>query len=556
MLRLLLCVSIAGVALGCSHKPAAPRDGEIPASPGAAPELPAATEESALAWISSGPHRAVRDETAVGKPIIHLSVASTLVTDRDVRQIAMLPNLVGLELHYTRVTGAGLQSLASLKGLTFLSLAYTPLSESDMIGLADQKGIGVLNLTGTGVADGGIAKLSPLTRLAELNLADCPVGDDSMPFLARLPALASLNLAGTRVTDAGLKSLAGASGLKALKLRGVQTADPCLEALEAWKNLTSLTLTDYQGTPGGLAHLAKLSKLDTLHIAPDELNDLSLAQLRDSNLLHALGQAKGVGGRRPSKPADVVALQFESAGLTDAGLKVFAAFENLESLKLGRSRLTDTGLRHLVGLKRLTELGLDSTAVTDAAVNEFMRDRPECKITRTEYAKLAAERARGHRFASIIHGLGGTVILDKTQPHEPVAEAEILGADKAVSDADLNGIATIETLTKLTLTNLYKVTVVGLKELALLPNLTVLRLDNFRVDVAGLKVLTEFKKLHTLALIHTGATDAGVMELHALTNLRSLLLSEDGLTEAAVSGLEKALPKCRITWVRNDKQLR
>jgi len=68
-----------------------------------------------------------------------------------------------------------------------------------------------------------------------------------------------------------------------------------------------------------------------------------------------------------------------------------------------------------------------------------------------------------------------------------------------------------------------KITDVGLKEVAKLPQLTHLWLDATQITDVGLKELAKLQKLERLDLVATKATKAGVAEL------------------------QKALPKCRIS---------
>jgi len=68
-----------------------------------------------------------------------------------------------------------------------------------------------------------------------------------------------------------------------------------------------------------------------------------------------------------------------------------------------------------------------------------------------------------------------------------------------------------------------KITDVGLKEVAKLPQLTRLWLDATQITDVGLKELAKLQKLERLDLVATKATKAGVAEL------------------------QKALPKCRIS---------
>jgi len=106
----------------------------------------------------------------------------------------------------------------------------------------------------------------------------------------------------------------------------------------------------------GLKELAPLKNLTDLGFYP--VTNRSLAVLREINLLHALREAKGSDGKRPSKPEDVT------------------------SLDLSRTGVTNVALQQLAPLKNLSVLDLTNTKVTDEGVEEFQKEFPKCKIKR------------------------------------------------------------------------------------------------------------------------------------------------------------------------------
>jgi internalin A len=91
----------------------------------------------------------------------------------------------------------------------------------------------------------------------------------------------------------------------------------------------------------------------------------------------------------------------------------------------------------------------------------------------------------------------------------------------------------------------------GMKELAGLKSLRVLDIgDNgWHTNVisdAGLKHLAGLTNLQSLNLHDTKVTDAGLKELVALKNLQRLYLFATETTREGVAALQKELPKCKI----------
>ena len=103
-----------------------------------------------------------------------------------------------------------------------------------------------------------------------------------------------------------------------------------------------------------------------------------------------------------------------------------------------------------------------------------------------------------------------------------------------------------------------QVTDAGLKELAVLKNLTALRLSA-RVTDAGLKELAVLKNLTALDLNGTAVTDAGLKELAGLKSLQSLDLGLCGVADGPVSALGArgaAIFIFRSMWTRSPGRIR
>ena len=88
----------------------------------------------------------------------------------------------------------------------------------------------------------------------------------------------------------------------------------------------------------------------------------------------------------------------------------------------------------------------------------------------------------------------------------------------------------------------------GLNRVRGLAHLTWLSLYDCRVTDAGLDDLKGLTRLRTLVLGETQVTDAGLDRLKGFRQLRDLYLPHDRVTPDGVARLQRALPKCEISF--------
>ena len=86
----------------------------------------------------------------------------------------------------------------------------------------------------------------------------------------------------------------------------------------------------------------------------------------------------------------------------------------------------------------------------------------------------------------------------------------------------------------------------ALVNLAALPRLQILDLNNTHVTDAGLIQLKGLATLEGLGLGATQVTDAGLKYLKRLPQLKTLYLRDTKITDAGAIDLERALPNCKI----------
>jgi len=122
------------------------------------------------------------------------------VIDRDLRQLAYLPNVRKLNLNQCRnVSDDGLRELSPLPRLEWLDLSRTSISDC---GLESQRWFNLrsLNLANTRVSDDGLLGIEGCTKLESLVLYNTAVSDAALNRLASLHNLRHLDLRGTNVT--------------------------------------------------------------------------------------------------------------------------------------------------------------------------------------------------------------------------------------------------------------------------------------------------------------------------------------------------------------------
>lgn len=160
------------------------------------------------------------------------SLVGTSISDSDLRQLALLPNLTWVEIEAPNVTDAGvsyLRSLTLVEDLTFssnrkvsasswevlgkwhqlrsLSLRGSLFGDEDVQRIQGLTNVNVLNVSRTNITDAGLEGLSTLTNLSSLQLQSTQISDAGLVHLKRLTNLRDVALGNTKVTRAGTQDL-------------------------------------------------------------------------------------------------------------------------------------------------------------------------------------------------------------------------------------------------------------------------------------------------------------------------------------------------------------
>ncbi len=289
-----------------------------------------------------------------------LSLISPQVTNAGIENIGGLSNLEILELPCVKLTDAGLQQLKSLPRLKTLNLAQSRITGAGLACLAASDGLETLSLSSTRLDDAGMANLRLFPNIESLDLAGTDIGDDGLANLENLRQMRSLSIGqmghvalhslgiplslghetprgGARITDAGIAHLAGLTKLESLRLTGIKLSD------------------------AGLAHLANLKQLQTLELSGTRVTSKGLAGLTQMPQLKSLNLA--------------------NTDIDDDGLRLLGAITSLERLDLRWTDVSDDGLPALIRLSRLRTLLLEGTEVGNKGWKALHQALAMCEIT-------------------------------------------------------------------------------------------------------------------------------------------------------------------------------
>lgn len=187
------------------------------------------------------------------------------VFDRDVAHLAALVNLEHLTIAGDlKITDAGLAFVANLSRLRVLHLtACANVTDAGMAHLARLNQLEDLKISGSQITS--LASLAGLAKLTKLDVwGSVYLTNSGLVCLSQLPSLKSLSLYYCRgVTNSGLQCL---QGLHDLNIKGVRIDDGGLLTVSKMTSLTTLAVGSCEISDNGLAHLAALVNLRTLHL--------------------------------------------------------------------------------------------------------------------------------------------------------------------------------------------------------------------------------------------------------------------------------------------------
>ena len=312
--------------------------------------------------------------------------------------------------------------------------------------------------------------------------------------------------------------------------------------------------------------------VDEANLTDCDITDAGLPQLADWKNLRSLGLA--------------------GTAITDRGLKHLTDLPALERLDMAHTAVTDAGLR-LLPDKSLKMLWLDQTAVTDDGVVELVKRIPleSLSLKYTWVSAETADRLRAARpsldiqpdelpaaaivpFVATVQRPG--VLLDYDKEHQLIG---VYFHESEPTDEDLEQLAKIPSIKLLSLqdqrisdegfaaltqlTNLESLGPRGTpltnglaRNLARLEKLTWLDLASTELGDAGLEHITRLARLEWLSLEGTAITDAAVERLAKLPRLEGLVVAGTKLTPAGIERLGAPCPIVRSIPRRPTRRAR
>ncbi len=163
------------------------------------------------------------------------------VTDQDIVQAPLSPQLRNLCLGKTSITDRALAKLQPLKKLEWVDLAFTPITDQGISQLQGATKLKQLFLEQTRISDQALQAIGRFGELEELDLSSCEISDDGLKQLTALKKLRKLHLTNCPITDEGLRHLQELKRLDTLELTGTRVTPDgeavlrLQKALPAWK---------------------------------------------------------------------------------------------------------------------------------------------------------------------------------------------------------------------------------------------------------------------------------------------------------------------------------
>ena len=316
-----------------------------------------------------------------------------------------------------------------------------------------------------------------------------------------------------------------------------------LEQVKPWTALEQLDVGS--ANDGHLANLEEMQKLRRLWIHGGFVTD---------NWVRSIAKLK-----------NLEVLTIEHTEISDACMKQIARLPRLKRLDLKDNAITDRGLSQLKGMK-LEFLGLAETKITDRGIDEIkgMTTLKELDVDETEVTNAALVKLKG------IPGLKVWGLPREEGPPKkkgPLQPEENRDFENG-SDRELAALEGVETIRRLRVCGT-AVTDAGVKSIAKLRNLEVLKIERAGItdacmkDIAGLKRLKELDlwrnqitdrglaelkgmRLEFLGLRTTKVTDRGIDAIKDMTTLKLLDVMDTKVTNAALPKLFWGIPTLTV----------
>lgn len=260
-----------------------------------------------------------------------------------------------------------------------------------MLALGKADKLRVLRLIDTRIGNFSLHQLKPLLELRDITWQGSTFNDHSLLYVRDLP-LESFTCSCPGLGDLGLKVLGRQLGLRELSLPQSRISGAGLAQLAKLERLATVHIARRDPGPEGLAALVRLPGLRSLSLslpAPATLADPTLTPLGEAiDLRQLVLDIPTLDDRAAPQLATLTRLERLDLGgtqISDLGLKSLVGLTQLTELKLHHTRITNRGLANLAGLSRLRLLELDHTDLVDDGVAHLkqLRELRTLRLDRT-----------------------------------------------------------------------------------------------------------------------------------------------------------------------------
>ncbi len=242
------------------------------------------------------------------------------------------------------------------------------------------------------------------------------------------------------------------------------------------------------------------------------------------------------------KIPNMTLLDMSSIELHDDDIGALVGLKGLRHLLLGRTTIGDSALKRLGGMETIISLSLSETAVTDDGVKELAQYKGLQRLD------LSHTRVKGRTLVFLPESVASLNLSDNelealrlSTGKARVALQVLQLCNSCVGDGLLANLETCPGLANLDLSRC-RVTDAGLRQLAGLKKLQMLRLDWLDISDKGLANLESLQKLRFLTLQGAArVTDKGLVHLRGLSKLEGVLLTDTKVTRNGLRELERCL---------------
>jgi hypothetical protein len=214
-----------------------------------------------------------------------------------------------------------------------------------------------------------------------------PLDDQSLAALGAMESVDDFFANGAKLTDDGMKGFAGWTRLKHL-------------GFDHWGWFET---PDKKMVGRGLAHLAKLPKLESIRLGGCRIDNAATTALAEIKTLEKLDlyhanaiDDAGIAALRalPKLRTIVLGPQYQPR-ITDASLEHLSKMRTLEVIDVSETWLTyDAGFKHLVKLPNLKTLKLTNVLATKADIERLRRECPSLTVAWTQPDEATAAKMR------------------------------------------------------------------------------------------------------------------------------------------------------------------